>query len=738
MTLTGSLTGQFSDKNVGVNKTVTLQGLALGGSDAGNYTAIAPTSLTASITPAPLSVTGLTAQNKVYDATTVAQLTGTPSFTALGADIVNLTGTPTGQFSDKNVGVGKLVTVTGLSLSGVDAGNYTPIAPTTLQATITPAPLAVGGLTVQTKVYDASTSAPLTGQATVAPLGGDTVTVAGTALAQFGDKNVGNGKSVTLQGLSLQGKEAGNYQMVLPTLTGTILPATLVYVAEPASRTVGQAAGAFAGLVQGWVAGETQATAAVGTVKFTSPAAASPDSVLSVAGSFAITGSGLTAANYTFSQAPGNAQALTVTAVGGPAEPPLIEAQRLQTSTLVLIGAPNQHSNGGVLDLGASIMAPAQVAAPGSGSVNTATMSKESIQGLLTERERVKRQALGVALEQLSLNPELADNRLCTNREDAESGKCLVTEALIAELAQERVNDAQPTVGGKAAGLPPPAKPAPSVSPAAATVRPAWVAPTLGPKRPVVSASLPQIQRKIAVLIGVNDYEDKSIPQLENAVGDAEALARLAEGPLGYETLMLRNPTKAQVVATLNRLAMEANPQDQVLIYYAGHGDEAVAQESGVKNGYWQLADSSAKSPQSWLSNNDIGRLLNLIKARQVALLSDSCYSGRLVDGPRVRATPGPVNPNEVLSDRTVVVMSSGGNAPVADAGEGGHSPFAFHLMQTLGKLQNWKPGANVFETVRFRVANKFPQSPQYGYSGVHAIGRGGDYLFEQRQLSPR
>ena len=89
---------------------------------------------------------------------------------------------------------------------------------------------------------------------------------------------------------------------------------------------------------------------------------------------------------------------------------------------------------------------------------------------------------------------------------------------------------------------------------------------------------------------------------------------------------------------------------------------------------------------------------MRAMSARQVALLSDSCYSGSLVTGQRLRALPAPgaLNPSEVLGERTMVVMSSGGNAPVADSGENGHSPFAFHLFQTLGKVPDWKPGANV------------------------------------------
>ncbi|MDW8252241.1 MAG: YDG domain-containing protein, partial [Myxococcales bacterium] len=64
-----------------------------------------------------------------------------------------LSGTPIGNFNNKHVGSGKSVTVSGLSLTGADADNYTLTLPI-LQASITPASLNVTGLTANNKVYD--------------------------------------------------------------------------------------------------------------------------------------------------------------------------------------------------------------------------------------------------------------------------------------------------------------------------------------------------------------------------------------------------------------------------------------------------------------------------------------------------------------------------------------------------------------------------------------------------------
>jgi uncharacterized caspase-like protein len=250
-------------------------------------------------------------------------------------------------------------------------------------------------------------------------------------------------------------------------------------------------------------------------------------------------------------------------------------------------------------------------------------------------------------------------------------------------------------------------------------------------KRRVVSASLPQIERKIALVVGVDRYDDPSIPPLANAVRDAEAIGRLFESKLGYEAVVVNNPTKATLVSALNQLALTVGPRDSVMVYYAGHGELV----ESTKLGYWLLSDSVAKQPETWLSNTDISRLIGQIGASQVALVSDSCYSGSLASEDRIRGQTGTPDPRNILDRKSVVIMTSGGNEPVFDEGQNGHSPFAYNLMNTLNQVSSWQVGGNVFERVRFAVARTLPQRPQYSASRAAGHQPGGDYLFEQRQL---
>ncbi len=100
----------------------------LTGADAANYTFAGFTSAANyTINQATISnVTGVAGVNKVYDGNTVAPLdTSGASFTGMMSGDALIVATATGAFSDKEVGSGKTVSITGISLGGADVANYT-------------------------------------------------------------------------------------------------------------------------------------------------------------------------------------------------------------------------------------------------------------------------------------------------------------------------------------------------------------------------------------------------------------------------------------------------------------------------------------------------------------------------------------------------------------------------------------------------------------------------------------
>jgi gliding motility-associated-like protein len=218
-------------------------GFVITGPDADKYALIQPTS-TADITPIGLTITGISADNKVYDGTTTAILsTGSAALVGvLPGDIVNLISSgATGSFADKNIGTAKIVTTALFTLDGADAGNYTLTQPV-LTANITTASLTITGVKVLDKVYDGTTVATLnTGSAVLAGVfGADVVNLISTgATGAFQDKNAGTDKPVSTTGFAITGTDAFNYTFLQPSLTGVIMPKASTITALDRTKTYG-------------------------------------------------------------------------------------------------------------------------------------------------------------------------------------------------------------------------------------------------------------------------------------------------------------------------------------------------------------------------------------------------------------------------------------------------------------------------------------------------------------------
>lgn len=242
-------------------------------------------------------------------------------------------------------------------------------------------------------------------------------------------------------------------------------------------------------------------------------------------------------------------------------------------------------------------------------------------------------------------------------------------------------------------------------------------------------AALPGIQRKVALLIGVGDYRG-AIPKLNSPLKDITEIGKIYREQFGYEVRTLPNADKATIIRELNRLILQTAEGDSVAVFYAGHGQ--LVEKTG--RGYWIPARASADDPSQWISNQDIGKALQNIPARQVLLVSDSCYSGSLTRDAKVQKAEVLADPAAVLARRSVTVLSSGGEEPVADAGKDGHSVFAWHFMQSLRNVQGWEKGVDVYDKLAADVKKDFPQEPQYGEALGSGHQRGGDFLFEVRK----
>ncbi|MCW3786086.1 YDG domain-containing protein [Plebeiibacterium sediminum] len=209
----------FEDENAGVDKNVNFSGYTLSGVDAGNYT-LSLSGALATITPKPVSVSPLTANDRDYDGTVDATYSGTPEVLGaiVGDDVSVDASSGVGLFDSKVVGVDKPVAFAGFKLTGADAGNYALSQPADSKATISPLAVVVEGVSAADKVYDGTSIATIQGTAVVnGVIQNDNVTLNETSVsASFDSKMVGVDKTVTFSGYFIMGADAVNYSLSQP------------------------------------------------------------------------------------------------------------------------------------------------------------------------------------------------------------------------------------------------------------------------------------------------------------------------------------------------------------------------------------------------------------------------------------------------------------------------------------------------------------------------------------------
>ena len=228
----------FDTPDIGTGKTLTPSGVVQDGNGGNNYSVTFVDDTTGVIAGITVTVTGITADNKMYDGTTDAVLNlGSATLVGVvpGDDVTLVTSGATGAFITKHVGNGKTVFVSGLTLSGADASNYGIIQPATT-ANITTSPITVTAQT-NTKVYDSTTSSVALPQITVGTLAtGDT----SNFTQAYSTPTVGTSKLLVPGGEVNDGNGGGNYLVTfVNNTTGVITAQPITVTADPKTKAFG-------------------------------------------------------------------------------------------------------------------------------------------------------------------------------------------------------------------------------------------------------------------------------------------------------------------------------------------------------------------------------------------------------------------------------------------------------------------------------------------------------------------
>lgn len=254
------------------------------------------------------------------------------------------------------------------------------------------------------------------------------------------------------------------------------------------------------------------------------------------------------------------------------------------------------------------------------------------------------------------------------------------------------------------------------------------------------TGSLPsdlQLGRYFAVVVGNNSYRDSNYPALKSAANDATAVADMLRKRYGYETSLLLNASRLEILSALDAMREQLKPEDNLLIYYAGHGEINAADGQG----YWVPSDGVAGNNKTWISNSVVSDLLNTIQAKHVLVVADSCYSGTMTRS-AVPAFDAATLGEEKWGDwvkamangKARIALTSGGVQPVPDTGSGNHSYFARAFLNVLQDNNRLLEAQRLYRELSTSLALSAIDSPLAqapGYSPIQYAGHEvGEYFF--------
>ena len=244
------------------------------------------------------------------------------------------------------------------------------------------------------------------------------------------------------------------------------------------------------------------------------------------------------------------------------------------------------------------------------------------------------------------------------------------------------------------------------------------------------AVTIPVTGKFYALLIGVQSYRNPGIPDLKNPVHDAEALGEVLVKQYTFErpnVTLLKNPSREKIMESLENLHGVIQPDDNFLIFYAGHG----YLDKDAQQGYWWPADAHSTIHSKWISNADLRDQIKRIKAKHTLLICDACFSGsvfRTSRGADINSDDIPTT--QAYKNRSRTALTSG-EQDVPD-----ESVFTRCLIEFLKTN-----GAHQFRTcilynsLHDEVMSNSPnlQSVEYGVIQEAEDAGGGDFVFIKR-----
>lgn len=249
----------------------------------------------------------------------------------------------------------------------------------------------------------------------------------------------------------------------------------------------------------------------------------------------------------------------------------------------------------------------------------------------------------------------------------------------------------------------------------------------------------PKYENCKALVIGINKY--KNISPLVYACRDAEEVAKILKDKFNFaeEDITLLEDgkaTKDHIMQAFHGFTQNnTNPDDKLLIFFAGHGHTITGNRGEV--GFLVPVDAKPNDTSTLIRWDDLTRNAELIKAKHILFIMDACYGGLAI----TRAPS--VGSRRFLKDMCQrysrqVITAGKADETVADAGGPlpDHSIFTGHLLQGLNGAAATDEGiitANGIMSYVYEKVGNDPnshQTPHYGY-----VEGDGDFIFTEKPL---
>lgn len=235
-----------------------------------------------------------------------------------------------------------------------------------------------------------------------------------------------------------------------------------------------------------------------------------------------------------------------------------------------------------------------------------------------------------------------------------------------------------------------------------------------------------------ALIIGVSEYQHASagLRNLAEPVNDAQRLYDVLTTHYTFDpkdVIFLKNPTRGQIVDSLELLAQKVKPDENLLVFYAGHGTF----DKKLDIGYWIPTDGVEGRKSTFLANSELRNYLKGITSKHTLLISDACFGGSIFSAGRTSYVADEMGKfNSIYSVRSRKALTSGNYQEVPDK-----SIFIEYLLKVL--TDNVKPyiAATLLYTKIYEpIQNNSRILPQYGaIQDAGDEGVAGSFIFIRR-----